>query len=85
MKIGFDQLGVSAPLLIRRAVNGYIAIIQPVLVAAVLGMPEDMISKDAKLILMMLVSGSGTVIKWFEYILGTDPSTIQEVKEGDPK
>ena len=85
MKIGFDQLGVPAPLLIRRAVNGYIAILQPALVTACLGIPEDMVSKDAKVLLMAVVVYSGNVVKWFEYLLGTDPSTIQAVKEGEPK
>lgn len=85
MKIGFDQLGVPAPLLIRRAVNGYIAIMQPALVTAIMVIPEDMISKDAKILLMAAATYSGMFVKWIEYILGTDPSTIQAVKEGEPK
>lgn len=85
MKIGFDQLGVPAPLLVRRAVNGLIAIIQPATTTLIVAIPEDYISKDGRILLLALSSYIGTFFKWIEYVLGTDPSNIEAVKEGEPK
>jgi hypothetical protein len=85
MKIGLDQIGVPAPLLLRRAVNGFIAILQPATTTIIMGIPDDMISKEAKVLLLALSSYIGTFFKWIEYVIGTDPATIESVKEGEPK
>lgn len=85
MKIGLDQLGVPAPLLLRRAVNGFIAIIQPATAGTIAALPEDMISKDGKILLLLGTGYVGTIMKWLEFVIGTDPNQIKQVKEGEPK
>ena len=84
-KIGLDQLDVPAPLLLRRAVNGMISILQPATTTLILALPEHYITQDGRVTLLALSSYSGTVFKWLEYIIGVDSTRIQEVKEGDPK
>lgn len=85
MKIGLDQLGVPAPLLLRRAVNGLIAIIQPATVTLILAVPDEYISKDGRILLLAISAYIGTVFKWIEFIIGVEPNNIQAVKEGEPK
>ena len=80
MKIGFDQTGIPAPLILRRAIKGFASIVQPATMTFILAIPEDKMSKDGKIILAAIVAYSGAFLGWLEFIIGTDPTDIAKTK-----
>lgn len=72
MKVGFDQIGVPAPLFYRRLVNALIIIVVPATATMVTQFPDEWLEPTSKIALGIAMNYIVALLKAFEYVLGTD-------------
>lgn len=75
MKIGFDQLGVSAPVFYRRLVNALIIIVVPATGTLITQLPTSVLSEETKIITGVFVSYVVALLKALEFVLGTEQNS----------
>jgi hypothetical protein len=68
MKIGFDQIGVPAPVFYQRLVTAMVVFIMPSLMATVQGMPG--INDKWRSFIMLIIAFVASLFKAGEFILG---------------
>lgn len=78
MKVGFDQIGVPAPLFYRRLVNALIIIVVPATATMVTQFPDEWLDPNSKLALGIAINYIVALLKAFEYILGTDQEQVEK-------
>lgn len=72
MKVGFDQIGVPAPLFYRRMVNALIIIVVPATATMITQFPDDWLEPTSKMALGIAINYLVALLKAFEYVLGSD-------------
>jgi hypothetical protein len=70
MKIGFDQIGVPAPVFYQRLVTAMVMFIMPSLMAMVQSMPN--INDKWRSFIMLIIAFVTSLFKAGEFILGED-------------
>jgi len=70
MNIGFDQIGIPAPLFYRRVVNAMVIIIMPAAASLISNIPAEILSDKGKILAGVAASFFLALLKALEYIIG---------------